>query len=65
MTKAKTMSPGTPAALLKFERERDKAQAMLDYQIKQVARNENMERLRSLRLAREAGSVARPRKFPS
>jgi len=25
MTKAKTMSPGTPAALLKFERERTRA----------------------------------------
>jgi hypothetical protein len=54
MPKAKTMMPGSPAALLKLERERDKAQATLDYQANQAARNKNMQRLRALRLAREA-----------
>jgi hypothetical protein len=57
MRKAKTMLAGSPATLLKFQRERDKAQAMLDYQAKQVARNKNMERLRALRLAREAATA--------
>ncbi len=68
MAKAKTAQPGSPAALLKLERERDKAQAMLDYQANQLARNKNMQRLREFRLAREAvaepvkrvSSVARP-----
>ena len=68
MTKAKTALPGSPAALLKLERERDKAQAMAEYQANRLTRTKNMQRLRDLRLAREAvverakamSGVARP-----
>ena len=47
------LKPFTHAAALKAERERDKAQAMRDYQAEQFARQANMARLRDLRLAKE------------
>jgi len=55
------------AAAQKAERERDKIQAMRDYQADINARQANMARLRALRLAREGTDeqltiVARPAK---
>ena len=44
--------PSTVAAM-KAERERDKAQAVRDYEAEQLARQANMARLRALRLAQE------------
>jgi len=41
------------AAALKAERERDKVLAMREYEAAKAAQQANMERLRSLRLARE------------
>jgi hypothetical protein len=41
------------AAALKAERERDKIQAMRDYQAERLAHHANMMRLRALRLAKE------------
>jgi hypothetical protein len=43
------------AAALKAERERDKIQAMRDYEAETLARQANMMRLRALRLAKENG----------
>jgi hypothetical protein len=48
----KRMSQLSPAAM-KAERERDKAQAVRDYEAEQLARQANMARLRALRLAKE------------
>lgn len=45
------------AATLKAERERDKIQAMRDYQAEIKARQANMVRLRTLRLAKESTSA--------
>lgn len=55
------------AAAQKAERERDKTQAMRDYQAEINARQANMARLRALRLAKEGAdaqstNVARPAK---
>lgn len=52
---------------LKADRERDKVQAMRDYQAEALARQDNMIRLRALRLAKEsveaqATMVPRPAK---
>ena len=44
--------PSTVAAM-KAERERDKAQAVRDYEAEQLACQANMARLRALRLAKE------------
>jgi hypothetical protein len=52
MTLKRIPQPSSPVAM-KAERERDKAQAMLDYQAEQFARQANMARLRDLRLAKE------------
>ncbi|HET9717766.1 MAG TPA: transcriptional regulator [Pseudolabrys sp.] len=52
MTLKRMPQPPSPAAM-KAERERDKAQAMRDYQAEQLARQANMARLRDLRLAKE------------
>ena len=41
------------AGALKADRERDKIQAMRDYEAETLARQANMMRLRALRLARE------------
>lgn len=41
------------ASELKAERERDKIQAMQDYQAEKLAHHANMMRLRALRLAKE------------
>jgi hypothetical protein len=49
----KRISPPSSQAAMKAERERDKAQAMRDYQAEQLARQTNMARLRDLRLAKE------------
>lgn len=52
------------AAAVKAERERDKAQALRDYEDEQRAREANMARLRDLRLAKERAEpkkVAAPR----
>lgn len=58
------------AAAQKAERERDKTQAMRDYQAEINARQANMARLRALRLAKESADaqstiVARPAKKKS
>lgn len=58
------------AAAQKAERERDKTQAMRDYQAEINARQANMARLRALRLAKESGDaqstdVPRPAKNKS
>ena len=64
------MAPAKPnnhtAAAQKAERERDKIQAMRDYQAEINARQANMARLRALRLAKESGeaqstNIARPK----
>ena len=47
------IQPATTAAALKAERERDKAQALQDYENEQRARQANMAQLRVLRLAKE------------
>lgn len=62
MTKA--VKSAATAAALKAERERDKAQALQDYDEEQRARQANMARLRGLRLAKEradAKKAATPR----
>ncbi len=53
MTTLKRASQPSSAAAIKAERERDKAQAMRDYEAEQLARQANMVRLRALRLAKE------------
>lgn len=45
------------AAALKAERERDKIQAMRDYEAETLARQANMVRLRALRLAKESADA--------
>jgi hypothetical protein len=45
------------AAALKADRERDKIQAMRDYEAETLARQANMMRLRALRLAKENRDV--------
>jgi hypothetical protein len=45
------------AAALKADRERDKMQAMRDYQAETLARQANMVRLRALRLAKESAEA--------
>ena len=52
-TTLKRVPQPSTAAAVKAERERDKAQAMRDYEAEQVARQANMARLRALRLAKE------------
>ena len=49
----KAIKPAATAAALKAERERDKVQAVQDYEGDQRARQANMARLRALRLAKE------------
>ncbi len=64
MTTSKAVKQDPTAAALKAERERDKAQAMRDYENEQHARRANMARLRALRLAKEraeADATAAPR----
>ncbi len=48
-----TLKTSSTTAALKAERERDKAQALRDYDAERRAREANMMRLRALRLARE------------
>jgi hypothetical protein len=58
------VKPAATAAALKAERERDKVQAVQDYEEEQRARQANMARLRGLRLAKEraaAKKAAAPR----
>jgi len=58
--------PSTNAAALKAERERDKTQAMRDYEAEGHARQANMLRLRALRLAKEsAAAQAAPARRPA
>jgi hypothetical protein len=45
------------ASELKAERERDKVQAMRDYQAEKLAHHANMMRLRALRLAKESSEA--------
>ena len=45
------------AAALKAERERDKMQAVRDYEAETLARQANMVRLRALRLAKESADA--------
>jgi len=64
MTLKRTSQPPSPASV-KAERERDKAQAMRDYESEQLARLANMARLRALRLAKErAGALATTARRP-
>ncbi len=50
----------TNSAALKAERERDKAQAMREYEAEKTAWQANMMRLRALRLARESADAQTP-----
>ena len=60
------LKPDTNADILKAERERDKAQAMRDYEAEGRARHDNMMRLRALRLARESAAArAEPARRPA
>jgi hypothetical protein len=52
-----TVKPNINAAALKADRERDKAQAMRDYEAEKQAWQANMMRLRALRLARESAAT--------
>jgi hypothetical protein len=45
------------AAALKAERERDKIQAMREYQAERLAHQTNMMRLRALRIAKESSTA--------
>ncbi|MEJ2376191.1 MAG: hypothetical protein P8Y71_12510 [Pseudolabrys sp.] len=49
----KPVKSAATIAALKAERERDKAQALQDYEDERRARQVNMARLRTLRLAKE------------
>lgn len=53
MTTLKGVKQAPTAAALKAERERDKVQAVRDYEEENRARQANMARLRALRLAQE------------
>jgi hypothetical protein len=44
----------SPVAAAKAERERDKSEAMREYQTERLASRTNMARLRALRLAKES-----------
>jgi hypothetical protein len=64
MMTLKGVKQASIAAALKTERERDKAQAVRDYENEQRAHRANMARLRALRLAKERGeskATAAPR----
>jgi hypothetical protein len=52
-SKVTIVKPHTNATALKAERERDKAQAIREYEAEKHAWQANMMRLRALRLARE------------
>lgn len=52
-TTLKRTSQASSAAAMRAERERDKAQAVRDYEAEQLTRQANMARLRALRLAKE------------
>jgi hypothetical protein len=67
MTTLKGVKQASTAVALKAERERDKVQAVRDYEEENRARQANMARLRALRLAKEcieskATTVPRPAK---
>jgi len=53
MTTLKSVKQVPSAAALKAERERDKVQAVRDYEEENRARQANLARLRALRLAQE------------
>jgi hypothetical protein len=53
MTTLKSAKQSPIAAAAKAERERDKAQALLDYEAERLAARANMAQLRALRLAKE------------
>ena len=55
MTPMKVNNHAVPA--LKAERDRDKMQAMRDYEAETLARQANMVRLRALRLAKESAEA--------
>jgi hypothetical protein len=55
-TTLKDVEQRTAAAAMKEERARDAAQAMRDYEAEQLAVRANTERLRALRLAKEAAT---------
>lgn len=52
-----TIVKPTNSAALKAERERDKTQAMREYEAEKTAWQANMMRLRALRLARESADA--------
>jgi hypothetical protein len=57
MTNPKTLEQRLVAAAQKVGRDRDAAQAMRDYQAERVRIDANTERLRALRLAKEAADA--------
>ena len=61
MTTLKSDQQKTIAAARKAERERDAAQALKDYKAEKRAIDNNMMRLRALRLARESADRKRQR----
>jgi hypothetical protein len=61
MTTLKSDQQKTDAAARKAERERDSVQAWKDYQAEKQATDDNMKRLRALRLARESADRQRKR----
>jgi hypothetical protein len=61
MTTLKSDQQKTDAAARKAERERDSAQAWKDYKAEKQATDDNMMRLRALRLARESADRQRKR----
>jgi hypothetical protein len=50
----------SPIAAAKAERERDKTEAMREYQTERLASQANMARLRALRLAKEHADLQQP-----
>jgi hypothetical protein len=57
MTTLKGVKQASTAAAMKADRERDKAQAVRDYEEEKRARQANMARLRALRLATERAEL--------
>ena len=57
MTTLKRNPQSSSVAAIKAERERDKAQAVREYEAEQLARQANMARLRALRLAKERADL--------
>lgn len=61
MAPSKSVPQTSIAAAQKAERERDKAQAVQEYEAERLAAQANMARLRALRLAKERAASAAPK----